>query len=157
NPSADGFTFTLQGAGATALGLAGGGLGYGADQAGQPGGIAKSVAIKFDLYNNAGEGPSSTGLYLNGAAPTSAGSIDLRPGGIDLHSGDTMQVAMTYDGTTLVVTITDTVTGRSVSQSYAVDIAGAVGGPAAFVGFTAGTGGETSTVNILNWKYTPTA
>ena len=42
--NADGFTFALQSAGATALGATGGGLGYQ--------GISPSVAIKFDLYNN---------------------------------------------------------------------------------------------------------
>src|SRR6202035_4194372 len=45
---ADGFTFTIQNAGKTALGASGGGLGYGPDpaQAGTAS-IAKSVAIKF--------------------------------------------------------------------------------------------------------------
>ena len=61
DPQADGFTFVIQNAGPTALGGAGGGLGYL--------GIPHSVAIKFDLYNNAGEGPNSTGLYTDGAAP----------------------------------------------------------------------------------------
>ena len=59
NPAADGITFTIQNNGPTALGGDGGALGYA--------GIPNSVAIKFDLYNNAGEGPNSTGLYINGA------------------------------------------------------------------------------------------
>src|SRR5262249_47448287 len=75
NPSADGFTFTIQGASNTALGGVGGGLGYGPDHVGGAGGIPKSVAVKFDLYNNQGEGTNSTGLYTNGAAPTNVGSI----------------------------------------------------------------------------------
>ena len=52
--TADGFTFTIQGSpqGLIALGGGGGGLGYT--------GIANSVAVKFDLYNNAGEGSNST-------------------------------------------------------------------------------------------------
>src|SRR5208282_4244937 len=44
NPAADGITFTIQNVGPTALGGAGEGLGYA--------GIGKSVAVKFDLYNN---------------------------------------------------------------------------------------------------------
>ena len=62
SPTADGFTFAIQGAGSAALGTVGGGLGYA--------GIPASVAVKFDLYSNAGEGTDSVGLYTNGAAPT---------------------------------------------------------------------------------------
>ena len=51
-------TFTIQNVGPTALGGPGAGLGYVT--------IQKSVAIKFDLYNNAGEGPDSTGLISMG-------------------------------------------------------------------------------------------
>src|SRR5262249_13876776 len=47
-PNGDGFTFTIQGVGPTALGPLGGGLGYGPDTpAGNPG-IGRSVAVKFD-------------------------------------------------------------------------------------------------------------
>ena len=49
-------TFTIQNTGLTALGPAGGGLGYGPDPPGGAAGIGKSVAIKFDLYDNDGEG-----------------------------------------------------------------------------------------------------
>src|SRR5271170_2700027 len=101
--SADGITFTLQNsaAGATALGPGGGGLGYGPDTVGGSGGIANSVAIKFDLYSNHGEGSDSTGLFTDGTSPTNPGSIDLSATGINLHSGDVFQVTMTYNGTTL--------------------------------------------------------
>jgi hypothetical protein len=153
NPSADGFTFAIQGVGANAIGVRGGGLGYGPDVAGGSGGIAKSIAIKFDLYSNAGEGSNSTGLYTNGAAPTSAGSVNLTGSGIDLHSGHVFNVAMTYDGTTLRVTITDSVTNASATQSYTVNISSIVGSSSAFVGFTGGTGGLTADQNILNWTF----
>jgi fibronectin type 3 domain-containing protein len=152
---ADGFTFAIQGGSPTALGPAGGGLGFGPSSTGGEGGIPNSVAVKFDLYSNEGESPNSTGLYLNGAAPTKFGSIDLGAAGINLHSGHVFNVAMAYDGTTLKVVITDTVTGATATQAYAVDIQGVVGGPNAYVGFTAGTGGFSATQNILNWTYTP--
>src|SRR5262249_58954743 len=104
-------------------------------------GIGKSVAVKFDLYNNQGEGVDSTGLYTNGAAPTNLGSIDLTPTGLNLHSGDVFQVNMTYDGATLSVTIKDTQTNTSATQNYTINIPTTVGGTTAFVGFTGGTGG----------------
>src|SRR5271166_5782105 len=60
--TADGFTFTIQNDGPTALGSMGGGLGYGTDGVHSGSTIGNSVAIKFDLYNNQGEGSDSTGL-----------------------------------------------------------------------------------------------
>ncbi|HTU18663.1 MAG TPA: fibronectin type III domain-containing protein, partial [Gemmataceae bacterium] len=152
--TADGFTFTIQNAGPTALGPSGGGLGYGPDTTGGYGGIPQSVAIKFDLYSNAGEGDDSTGLYTDGASPT-VPAIDLSNTGINLHSGDVFQVNMTYDGTTLTVVITDTNTGASATQSYTIDIPGTVGGDTAYVGFTGGTGGNTATQDILSWSFSP--
>jgi fibronectin type 3 domain-containing protein len=155
NATADGFTFTIQGAAPTALGAAGAGLGYGAAIAGGAGGIANSVAVKFDIYNNAGEGNDSTGLYINGASPTTAGSIDLTKNGIDLHSGHTFHVAMRYDGVTLSVAITDTTTNATATQSYKVSIPSIVGGSMAYVGFTGATGGLGAVQEILSWTYVP--
>ena len=132
-------------------------MGYGADSTGQSGGIPNSVAVKFDLFDNQGEGNDSTGLYTDGAAPTNVGSIDLTSTGINLHSQHVFNVAMTYDGAVLKVTITDTVTHASASQSYTINIPATVGGNTAYVGFTAGTGGLTAKQSILNWTYSPLA
>ena len=98
NPHADGMTFTIQSAGPTALGGSGGWLGY------SP--ITPSVAVKFDLANNAGEGIDSTGLYTNGALPY-VPAVDMTGSGVDLHSGHVFNVHMVYDGSTLTMQITD--------------------------------------------------
>jgi len=158
NPAADGMTFTIQGVGPTALGPAGGGLGYGPDKPTNPDAsqntpIGESVAVKFDLFSNVGEGANSTGMYENGASPTLP-SIDLTPSGINLHSGDAMTVQLTYDGTTLGLSITDNVAGTAFSTSWPVNIPSLVGGNSAYVGFTAGTGGSTSSQKILSWTWT---
>jgi hypothetical protein len=151
-PNADGFTFTIQNAGITALGPFGGGLGYGPDSPGGTPGIAKSVAIKFDLYDNAGEGANSTGLYSNGASPTTPATTF--GGGVNLHSGDIMKAHMVYDGTTLTLTITDTVnTAQTFTQSWIINIPFIVGANTAFLGFTAGTGGLTAQQEIITWTY----
>ncbi|HJZ94192.1 MAG TPA: PQQ-dependent sugar dehydrogenase [Gemmataceae bacterium] len=142
--AADGFAFVIQGAGNTALGLSGSGLGYQ--------GIGTSAAIKFDLFDNAGEGASSTGLYTNGAAPT-GGATDLLASGIDLHSGHVFRVSVAYVGTNLSVAIRDLTTGATAAQSYNVDIPGLVGGTTAYFGFTGGTSGQTAVQDILNWTY----
>ena len=144
NPSADGFTFTIQGDGPTALGASGGSLGYA--------GIAKSVAVKFDLYNNSGEGADSTGLYTNGAQPTTP-AVDMTSSGINLHSGDTMSAHLAYNGTTLALTINDAVAGATFTTSWTVNIPGIVGGNTAYIGFTGGTGGLTSSQKIETWTF----
>jgi hypothetical protein len=152
NPAADGFTFTIQNAGPTAIGHNGGGLGYGSASLTATPAIVTSVAVKFDLANNNGEGNNSTGLYVNGASPTTPATTF--GGGVNLHSGDIFQVQMTYDGTTLTMTITDTkVPADTFTISFPINIPATVGGNTALVGFTAGTGALTSTQEILTWTY----
>src|SRR5271156_6437444 len=157
NAMADGITFTIQNssAGATALGPSGGGLGYGPDTPGGTPGIGNSVAVKFDLYNNNGEGDDSTGLYTDGASPTTP-FVDLTPSGINLDQGDTIDAHFTYDGTTLTMTLTDNVISKTFTNSWAINIPSTVGGNTAFVGFTGGTGGETSSQKIESWTFVST-
>ncbi len=143
---ADGFAFVIQNAGPTALGADGGGLGYR--------GIPQSLAIKFDLFDDAGEGPDSTGLFTQGAAPT-VPAVNLTGTPINLHSGAPFAAHITYDGTDLTLTLTDSNTLGTWSYSWPINIPATVGGTTAYVGFTAGTGGETSTQNITSWTYSP--
>jgi Legume lectin domain/Chitobiase/beta-hexosaminidase C-terminal domain len=155
--SADGFTFTIQGVGATALGPSGGGLGYGPDTPGGTPGIANSVAVKFDIYSNAGEGTDSTGLYTDGASPTTP-ALDMTSSGVTLLSGDVFNVHATYDGTTLTMTITDaTNASQTFTASWTINIPGTVGSNTAYVGFTGGTGGLTAIQEILDWTYVTTS
>jgi hypothetical protein len=144
--SADGFTFTIQNdpKGIWALGNGGGGLGYQT--------IQKSVALKFDIYDDAGEGPDSIGVYTGGAVPTIP-STDLRSTGVILGSGDLIHAHLVYSGTTLTVTLTDTKTGVSVSKQYSVNIATAVGGTTAYVGFTGSSGAFTAEQDVTSWSY----
>jgi hypothetical protein len=142
---ADGFTFVIQNAGPNAVGADGGWLGYG--------GIKKSVAIKFDFYNNDGEGNDSTGLYINGAAPTLS-AVNLTGTGIVLGSGDSFHAHMNYNGTNLVLTLTDNVTKKTWSSSFAVNIPSIVGANTAYVGFTGASGGFTAIQTIQDWTYT---
>ncbi len=154
NANADGFTFTIQGANANALGPGGGGLGYGASLPGGALGIPTSVAVKFDIFSDAGEGNDSTGIYTNGASPT-VPAVEMSSSGVNLHSGDTFQVQMSYNGTNLAMTITDTTTGGTFSTTFTnINIPATVGGNTAYVGFTGSTGGLTATQDILSWSYT---
>jgi hypothetical protein len=148
NAQADGFAFVLQTNGPTALGGNGGALGYA--------GIGNSLAIDFVLAGGLGGTNDSTGLVVVGNGPPIA-TTDLTGSGIDLHSGDVFQVNMSYDGTTLAVTIRDTVSGATASQSYTVNIPGVLGNTNAYVGFTGGTGGGTAVQDIVSWLFSPNA
>lgn len=151
--NADGFTFAIQNNAATSIGSNAGSLGYGS---GDTAGIPKSIAIKFDLYNNSGEGNNSIGLFTNGTAPVTP-SIDLTGSGISLRSGDLMSVHLAYDGSNLTMNITDQATGATFYAKWIVDIRTVVGGDTAYVGFTAGTGGAGASQKILTWTYVSTA
>ena len=145
NAVADGFTFAIQNNNSTIVGPTSGNLGYGY--------IPSSVAIKFDLFNNQGEGSDSTGLFTNGTPPMTP-AVDMTSSGVNLHSGDTMAVQLVYNGTTLAMTITDTVTKASFSTSWTINIPSTIGSNTAYVGFTGGTGYSTAVQKILTWTYT---
>jgi hypothetical protein len=59
-------------------------------------------------------------------------------------------------GPTLTEILTDTVTNATSFKVYAANIPNAVGAPTAYVGFTGGTGGATSTQTISNFSFTAT-
>jgi hypothetical protein len=143
--TADGMTFVIQNGAATALGGIGGSLGYS--------GIKQSVAVKFDFYSNAGEGTDSTGMYTNGVTPTLP-AVDMTSSGVTLRSGDVMNVQLSYNGTTLTLTIKNaSILEESFTTSWTVDIPTTVRGNTALVGFTAGSGGRTAIQDILSWTY----
>jgi hypothetical protein len=146
NAVADGFTFTIQNdpKGIWALGSGGSGLGYQ--------NIQNSVALKFDIYNDAGEGTDSIGIYTDGTAPTMP-ATDLSSSGVTLLSGDLIHAHLVYSGTTLTVTLTDTKTGASVVNQFTVNIPSIVGGTTAYVGFTGSTGAFTAVQQIVSWSY----
>jgi hypothetical protein len=149
----DGFTFTIQDEGVSAIGPVGSGLGYGASAPGGTGGIGRSVAVKFDIYNNQGEGTDSTGFYTDGASPTTP-ATSMTGSGVTLSNGDIFHAHLTYDGTTLTLVLTDTKTSASFTKSQAINIPSIVGAQTAYVGFTGGTGGLSMTTQIINWTLT---
>ena len=142
-PLAHGLTFTIQSNNPQVVGQGGGGLGYA--------GIPHSAALKVDLFNNAGEGFDSAGLYFDGAYP-SMPAINLLPSGIHLHSGHVFAVHIAYANDKGSVTITDTVTGASASMSVPGDLSSIVG-DTAYVGFAASTGALAAIRDILMWNY----
>ncbi|HLJ92245.1 MAG TPA: hypothetical protein VKU02_03540, partial [Gemmataceae bacterium] len=156
DPRADGFTFIIQANSPTQLGAFGPGLGYS--------GIGHSIAIKFDLFKPSGY-HSSTGLYVNGDPPnndpdTQPGDVYVDLGGtdVDFNNQHTKEVDLTYDGTTLTETITDTVTGGTFTTTYTINIPMVIGSTTAYIGFGGGTSdpnnaGGTCLQDIQTWVY----
>jgi hypothetical protein len=64
-----------------------------------------------------------------------------------------MAVQMTYNGTTLTLTITDSTANKSFTTSWPVNIPQTIGGNTAYVGFTGGTGGLTAIQTIKTWTF----
>jgi uncharacterized repeat protein (TIGR03803 family) len=144
----DGFTFTIQNQGPNAVGTAGAGLGYE--------GITESVAVKFELgiFDLQGEGRDSTGLYANGAAPT-VPLVNLAGNLVDLTNGHPMHAHIVYDGTKLILSITDLKTGANQTHNFPVNIPQIVGANTAYIGFTGSTGDGADRQNITSWSYLP--
>jgi hypothetical protein len=108
-------------------------------------------AFKLDLHNNTGEGTDFTGMYADGAYPSTP-ALNLAEAGIDLHSGHVFAIHLTYANATTVGTITDTVTGVSVTGSFPGDLTKIVG-TTAYVGFTGATGNTSAIQEVLSWSY----
>jgi hypothetical protein len=147
NVPADGVTFTLQNQGLNALGGSGGGLGVD--------GISPSASIDLNLYPGSANG-AGTAFNINGGTAQNGGNLYMSTGAVDLTSGDPIDVALSYDGTTLTEMLTDTSTAATFSTSYTTDLVSLLG-PNAFVGFTGGTGAANSIQQISNFSFTNNA
>lgn len=143
----DGLVFVVQQTGPHALGYFGGELGFG--------GIGRnSFGVKFDSWDNAGEGYSSTGLYLGGASPTTP-SIPLLSPGPSFSRPDTIRVHMVDAGGFLIVTITDPTTGQPAIQTYPAPKFS--NSDPAYFGFTSGTGVALGSSVLLRWALQETS
>ncbi len=141
NP-ADGMTFAIQNQSATALGGAGGSLGYS--------GISPSAALEVNIYNPNGRGIA---FRTNGAIAGAGNYTSTAP--VDLFNSGTNPVTfnLTYDGTahTLVIVLTQG-TNTFTFPTVAIDL-GATVGSNAWVGFTGATGGENTVQQVTNFRF----
>ena len=138
--AADGVAFVLQNEGPTALGGSGGALGYS--------GISNSIAIALNIYSGSGVG---TNLFTSGSIGTFNSTSP-----VTLNDGDAQNITLIYNAAaqTLSETITDQVAGKTFATTYTgVNLSSIIGGGTAYVGFTGGTGGATSTQTISNFSF----
>jgi len=145
---ADGITAIWQNAGTTALGGPGGSLGYT--------GISSAAGFAMNIYSgNSGSGSGYNGTVTAGnPAPTPT------PGGVNIDSGDPINIDLSYkesDGA-LTESMTDSVTSATYTRVWrGISIQGQVGGTTAYVGFTGATGGVTASQSITNFQFVPGA
>jgi hypothetical protein len=156
NPTSSDGTSKYVSGGPYALANAQEGLGYSGSTNGayaQIAGFNTSLAVIFDLNNGSG---NLTGLYTNGANPVGS-SIDMSSSGVSLHNGHPLNVTLAYNGTTLALTVTDSVSNASFSHSWTINIPATVGGNTAYVGFTGSTGYSFANQYIQSWTYAASA
>jgi hypothetical protein len=100
------------------------------------GGITNSAALSLELYT-----ATQSGLFTGGVEGSSLPSGSPLTSPVNLHSGDLINVALTYDGSILHEQLLDTVTANTYSASFLANIPSLVGGSTALVGITASTNG----------------
>ncbi|MBB2942563.1 hypothetical protein FB565_002276 [Actinoplanes lutulentus] len=144
-PGADGIAFLAQGAGPRALGGWGGGLGYR--------GIAKSVAVEFDTYQNTPDPSSNHLAVVLGGNPDRHTAI--AESSIPLF-GKPFQARVRYDGAAhLLKVYVKALTAGAAEElllDQKVDLAARIGGASGWVGFTAATGDVTSVQDVYDWS-----
>jgi hypothetical protein len=146
---ADGIAAVWQNAGTTALGGGGGALGYS--------GINTAASLSINIYS----GNSGSGSEYNGTVGSSGNPATTpTPCGVNLDSGDPVNVSLSYKETdqALTETMTDATTHSTFTRVWrGVSIQGQVGGTSALVGFTGATGGISANQTITNFQFTPGA
>ena len=143
---ADGLAFVIQNdnRGPTALGDAGGNLGYSQ--------INNSLAIEFDTWKNSGDlNDNHVSVLLNGNVTN---PVKTKSSNVDFNSGSVIHVWVDYNGLRDELAIylsNNNSKPASVHIVANVNLLGVVG-DSGYLGFTAGTGGATNTHSVLSWS-----
>jgi hypothetical protein len=143
---ADGIAFVLRGPSSGQLGADGGGLGYS--------GLSPSVAVEFDIYQNAGE-PDANEVEVTRTDAGGQASLVTRNPGFPLY-GQPLYVWVDYAaGAHRLDVYVSPTTDRPAqpTTSAQVDLGGLLGA-GAVAGFTAGTGGATAQQDVRSWTLT---
>ena len=154
---ADGLAFVLQNSGPEALGGRGSGGGFALGEGGDAGqGIARSIAVFFDTYQNENIGDRSN----NFVTISTAGNVDemqwppARLGSskklrVRLKDGRTHTARIVYEPPAITVYLD----GQRVLSAIA-DLSAVIGvDGSAWAGFTASTGEGYENHDILNWSF----
>lgn len=145
--SADGITFVVQSSSPTALGAAGGNLGYA--------GIENSVAVEFDNWQNTQfDDPSANhiGILSGGSASHGFGPVAVVPGGF--ADGNLHTATVSYSGGEIRVSLDGSATPVVSMQADLAALVPLENGKA-YLGFTGATGSGAQIQEITSWQVTP--
>ena len=175
---ADGITFVVA-ASPGGLGTSGYGMGYE--------GVANSIAIELDTYNNGIPGGSlgyfpaepnssnhvalningvltnsfATNVYGNGSCGFAGGTPPQNPNSAAgcMSNGNLWTATITYDGSLLNVSLTDPAMGSTFHAltDVPLDLSSILGTNTAYVGFTGSSGAGWENEDIVNWRFSNTA
>ena len=137
--AADGIALAFQIEGVDAIGSVGGGLGY-------VGISGPTAAYQINLYDGHVQG--SNFVTTN----TSTEYLATNP--VSFNSGNSIEVQLVYDVDSNTVTekLTDTTTNETFTRTYEnIDLSSVLGAEA-YIGFTGGDGGATSTQTVTNFS-----
>jgi hypothetical protein len=148
NGGADGIVFTVQTNSNNVSGL-GGGIGYQ--------GVSNSVGIEFDNWYNSGYDidDNHVGIDLGG----NIASVLSTTSPFALDGGQDLTAWVDYNGATNLLEVrmaSSNIRPVAALLSYNVNLAGVLGTPNAFVGFTSGTGAAAANHDIVNWEFRST-
>jgi len=145
NTGSDGFTFAVQNTSGTAMGLGGGDVGYG--------GIANSVAVKFDTHQNGGE-PSAPFVSIQaGGNAAASGALATAASIPNIKDAAVHTARIEYVPGTMMVYI-DNMSTPVLNVSMLLSSLISLTNGEAYVGFTAATGGGFENHDILSWRVT---
>ena len=146
---ADGIVFVVQTV-ANNVGGQGGGIGYQ--------GIANSVGIEFDTWNN-GSWDDNNGNHVGIDLGGNIDSVVQTPIGTRMNDGSRWYSWVDYNGATdlLEVRLSQaSVRPALATLSHTVDLVTALGSANAYVGFTSGTGSAGGFHDIIEWEFRDT-
>jgi len=164
NPSqlADGFVFIIQNdlRRASALGEAGGNLGYSA-LSDISNSVLPSLAVEFDIYENleySDLNDNHVALLRDGSVNHAELGLPVESSPFKLDNGNSHTAWIDYNGRTNEIQVFLSENSTKPDQpllSDQIDLSSVVGSQA-FVGFSAATGGSISDHDIENWQFTIT-
>jgi hypothetical protein len=143
NRAADGTVFIIQQSSSIyeALGQSGGDLGFT--------GISPSGGLELDLY------PSFSGIAYgsNGLTAGSGGAHYANTAPVNITTGDSIGVVISYAPPLMQIALTDTLTSATFTTNFNAPNLSADIGTNAFVGFSGGSGGDTAIQQISNFEF----